>query len=207
MPKPKFRITQTLLSSYGWMFKKENGYEEFLRTLNRQETPVTDAILNGQRFENLVNATLDGNPIHPNHEWYNCVTFLGDYLWGSQQQVSLFREIEVDGVTFVLHGVLDFLRNGIIYDTKFSERYGRVETPGIKYLDSPQTPMYLALVPNAKMFEYVICDGEYIYREDYTRDDVRPIEAYIKEFMRFLDRQNLVDTYCDLWEMSKYKER
>lgn len=201
---PKYRITQTLLSNYAWIFKKDEGYEEFLKCLNREKTPPTEAMLNGIRFENCVNAVLDGMPISPDHEWFDCVTFLGEYLKGSQQQVSLFRDIEVDGITFTVHGILDYLRNGVIFDTKFSQGYADLflnPKPCIKYLDSPQTPAYFYLVPNARKFEYVICDGRFVYREDYAREDVVPIGVLIKEFMDFLDRQNLVDTYCKFWNM------
>ena len=71
------------------------------------------------------------------------------------------------------------------------------------YIGSPQHPMYFALVPKAREFQYKICDGKYIYTETYRPDEVEPIERTIKHFMDFLDKQNLVKTYCDNWK-SKY---
>ena len=196
------RITQTLLSSWKWVYLKDDGYEEFLRTLNREKKPQTKAMLEGIRFENVLNGVLDGAPIDPKHEWLYPILEISDELWGASQQVTLFREIEVQGVPFLLHGVLDFLKQGIIYDTKFSTNY-KVG----KYLDSPQTSMYFALVPEARLFEYIISDGKYVYREKYPRyligDGIEPIERTIDNFMSFLDRQNLLQTFKENWEVKK----
>lgn len=190
----KLRITQTLLSAWGYVYKSDDGYDEFINTLNRIPKEPTKAMLDGTRFEGCVNAALDGNPIPKDHEWYEPVTTLARYLKGSQQQVTQFRDIEVDGVPFLLHGVLDFLKAGVIYDTKFSKTYHLN-----KYFDSPQHSMYFSLVPEARMFKYLICDGKYIYSETYYPGDVVPIERQIQDFMRFLDRQKLIDTFVEKW--------
>lgn len=194
------RITQTLLSSWKYSYILDNGYEEFLKTLRREPKQPSKQMLEGVRFENIVNAVLDGAPIEPDHEWLNPVIDITDELWGASQQVTVFREIEVQGVTFLLHGVLDFLKQGIIYDTKFSKNYHVG-----KYLDSPQTSMYFALVPEARLFEYIISDGKYVYREKYPRDllgdGIEPIETTINNFMSFLDRQNLQDEFIKNWEV------
>ena len=179
------RITQTLLSSWKYSYILENGYEEFLKTLRREPKQQSKQMLEGIRFENVLNGVLDGAPIDPKHEWLYPILEISDELCGASQQVTLFREIEVQGVTFLLHGVLDFLKQGVIYDTKFSKRY----EVG-KYLDSPQTSMYFALVPEARLFEYIISDGKYVYREKYPRDllgdGIEPIETTINNFMSFL---------------------
>ena len=194
----KFLITQTLLSAWEWSFKKEDGYEDFLKTLRNERTPPNKQMLEGQRFENVLNATLDGAEIDRSHEWYKPIRSLSRTLAGSAQQVSASKDITVDGVRFVLFGKLDFLKAGIIYDTKFSKT-----NKGGKYRDSPQHPLYLAIVPEAYKFQYKICDGRYIYTETYTPDEVEPIERTVKQFMGFLDRQNLVGTYCENWK-SRY---
>lgn len=196
------RITQTLLSSWKWVYLKDDGYEEFLQTLKREKKPQTKAMLEGIRFENVLNGVLDGAPIDPKHEWLYPILEISDELWGASQQVTLFREIKVQGVPFLLQGVLDFLKQGVIYDTKFSTNY-KVG----KYLDSPQTSMYFALVPEARLFEYIISDGKYVYREKYPRyligDGIEPIERTIDNFMSFLDRQNLLSTFKENWEVKK----
>ena len=189
------RITQTLLSALDYVYKTDDGYPSFLKTLNRVKEPPTQAMLNGQRFEGMVNSALDGKAIPPDHEWAELIAQCKLLLDGSQQQVTLFREIEVEGQTFLLHGVLDFLRCGVIYDTKFSTTY-KVG----KYLNSPQHPMYFRLVPEAYKFQYVICDGHYIYKETYTPDMVEPIEKKIARFWAFLNMHpELKAIYQEKW--------
>lgn len=178
--------------------KLENGYDDFLKTLRREPIQQTKAMLDGIRFENVLNATLNGAEIDPTHEWYKPITELYPTLYGSQQQASPSREVTIDGIRFVLYGKLDFLKAGVIYDTKYSKTY-RVG----KYLDSPQHPMYFAIVPEAHEFQYKICDGKYIYTETYRPDEVEPIERTIKHFMDFLDKMNLVSVFYENWK-SKY---
>ena len=188
------RITQSLLSAWDYVYKKEDGYEDFLSTLNREKKPPTKAMLDGRRFEGLVNSALDGNPIPEDNDWYVPVMQLSKYLAGSQQQVEIRRVVEIDGVQFQLHGILDFLRSGVIYDTKFSTAY-KVG----KYLDSPQHPMYFALVPEAYEFQYLISDGSYLYREIYRPEDTEPIEKEIRLFMRYLEQRDLIDIFVEKW--------
>ena len=194
----RFLITQSLLSSWQWSYKMEDGYADFLKTLRKERTPQTRQMLDGIRFENVLNATLDGAEIDTTHEWYRPIKSLSRTLHGAQQQVRLSKDVRVGGINWVLYGVLDYLKAGVIYDTKFSKTY-KVG----KYRESPQHPMYLALVPEAYAFKYLICDGTYIYTETYRPDEVEPIERTIKQFMDFLDRQNLVEVFCENWK-SKY---
>lgn len=195
MRHPKYRITQTLLSAWKWSYTLDNGYEDFLRTLRREKNPPTKAMLDGVHFEGMVNAHLNGAPLDADHEWASVIQELSGELRGARQQVTVFRDLMVEGVPFLLHGVFDFLRAGVIYDTKFSMKY-RIN----KYLTSPQHPMYFALAPEAYLFEYLISDGKYVYRETYRREDVEPIATTIKHFMDFLEKRNLVDLYCEKWK-------
>lgn len=199
MSKPKFLITQSLLSAWQWGLTLENGYADFLDTLKNIRKPPTKAMLDGIQFENVLNATLNGAPLEENHKWYKPIMELYPTLIGAQQQAAYSKDIEVDGVNFVLYGKLDYLKAGVIYDTKFSKTYHVG-----KYIDSPQHPMYFALVPEAMEFQYKICDGEEVYTETYYPDQAEPIERTIKHFMEFLDKTNLVETYCDNWR-SKYE--
>ena len=193
--KPKFLITQSLLSSWLYTYRIENGYQEFLDALNKKPKQPTQAMLDGNRFENVLNSVLDGAIIYSDHEWFQPIGELYLLLIGARQQVKLSRNIEVNGDTFCVYGVLDYLKAGHIYDTKYSKRY----QVG-KYLESPQTPFYFYLVPEAMDFTYLICDGEYIYKERYFPDEVEPIERLISNFMAFLDKHNLTETYKTLWK-------
>lgn len=196
--KNKLLITQSLLGAWQYIYKMDSGYEGFIKTLNREPIQPNKAMLDGNRFESMVNAACKGAIIEPTHEWYNPIMALAEDLRGAQQQVSVSKDTTVNGIDFVLYGRLDFLKAGIIYDTKYSKTY----EVG-KYLDSPQHPMYFALVPGAYEFQYKICDGNYIYTETYRPEDTQPIENTISNFMKFLDRYNLVSLYANKWQ-SKY---
>lgn len=198
LPKNKFLITQSLLSSWQWSLALDK-HEDFLKTLRREPIQQTKAMLEGIRFEDVLCETLNGTPLDPKHEWARPIADLYPILHGAQQQVKLSADMRIDGVNFVLYGVLDFLKGGVIYDTKYSKTY---KTYG-KYFDSPQHPMYFALVPEAKKFAYLICDGEEVYTETYYPLECTPIEQTIKGFMRFLDNMGLVDEYVENWR-SKY---
>ena len=193
----KFRLTQSLISAYEWMFKKEDGYDEFIAALNREKKQPTVAMLDGIQYENVLNSVLDGAEITPDHEWYAPITEMAEELQGAQQQVTLFRDINVNGVDFLIHGVLDYLRAGEIWDCKFSKTYKLN-----KYLGSPQTAFYAYLVPEARRFTYIISDGTWVYRERYPKEIIEPIEPYIKNFMQFLDMHNLVNIYTEKWQVN-----
>ena len=192
----KLRITQTLLSSWEWSFKKDDGYEDFLRTLRREPKQPTQAMLDGIRFENCLNNVLNGETIPEDHEWYKVITEMAEDLRGTQQQVTIFKETWVDGTLFLLHGVLDYLGAGHIWDCKFSKTYHLN-----KYLFSPQTAMYLQLVEQAKDFTYIISDGKWVYRERYPRDIVPPIEPEIRQFKNWLKEHELWETYIEKWKV------
>lgn len=193
----KFLLTQSLLSS--WQYALKGGeWDEFLSTLRREKKPQSKAMLDGIRFENVVHSVSEGAEIGPDQEWYRPVLEVCNIISGGQYQVKASRDLIVDDVHFVCYGILDFLKEGIIYDTKFSKTY-KVG----KYLDSPQHPMYFYLCPEVRRFEYIISDGNYVYREGYDPEDADPIEKTIRQFMSWLDKTNLVDLYCQNWR-SKY---
>ena len=193
---PKLRITQSLLSSWLYTFKTDNGYEDFLRTLNREKKQPTQAMLDGIRYENCLNNILNGEPLYEDHEWYNPLMEMSCELQGAQQQVTLFKDINVYGYNILLHGVLDYLREGHVWDCKYSKTYQLN-----KYLNSPQHPMYLALAPEARDFTYIITDGKYVYRERYQREIVPDITVTIKQFLVYLQCRDLFDTFVEKWRV------
>lgn len=195
--QPKVRLTQSLLSAWEWSFKSDSGYDDFLKALNRQKKPMTEAMLDGVRYENCLNSVLLGEHLPEDHEWMFPITEMAEELQGAQQQVTIFRDITVDGQPILLHGVLDYLREGHIWDCKFSKRYHLN-----KYLDSPQTSMYMTLVPEALDFTYIISDGKYVYREKYPREIVPPIEPEIRHFMDYLKKHDLWNTYFEKWRQN-----
>ena len=198
MPKTeRLRITQSLLSAWEYSFKTESGYDDFISALNREKKQPTKQMLDGIRFENCLNNMLKGAGVPWDHEWFAVLNEMANELDGAQQQVTLFSEIEVDGQPFLLHGVLDYLREGHIWDCKFSKRYHLN-----KYLNSPQTSMYLALVPEAFDFTYIVSDGNYVYRERYPREIVPPIEIEIRHFMEYLKKHELFQIFEEKWSVT-----
>lgn len=194
---PKIRLTQSLISSYNYIFKRDDGWEDFLKALNRERKQPTTAMLDGQRFESVLNAVLNGEPLLMDNEWYNPLVEMSYELQGSAQQVTLFRDLEIDGEQYLIHGVLDYLREGLIWDCKYSKTYALN-----KYLDSPQHPFYMYLCPEARQFRYIICDGKYVYRETYPREIIQPIEPIIKNFINFIKTHGLYDVLVEKWRVN-----
>lgn len=196
---PKVRITKSLLDSWLWAFKRDDGWDDFLSVLHREKKPPTQAMLDGTRFENVLNNVLNGETIPADHEWVSVIAEMSKDLYGAQQQVTLFQDCKVNGQPFLLHGVLDYLRAGRIWDCKFTKNYHLN-----KYFWewTSQTAMYLALVPEARDFTYIISDGKYVYRERYPRDIVPPIEPTINNFMQYLKKHGLWDVYCEKWRVN-----
>lgn len=196
----KLRVTKTLLDSFLWLFKRDSGYDDFLKTLNREPIQPTTAMLEGVRYESVLNNVLKGEIIPQDHEWYNVITEMAAELNGAQQQVNLFADvgIQYNGYTILLHGVLDYLRESHIWDCKFSKTYHLN-----KYFweDTTQTALYLALVPETRDFTYIISDGKYVYRERYPREIVPPIDATVIQFCKFLEKQNLWETFTEKWRI------
>lgn len=198
MSKNKYLITQSLLSAWNWIYKSDNGYEDFLKTLHRKKTKPNQAMLDGQQFENMVTAACEGASPPEGHKWEKGILGVTDYVRDGAFQVKLSRNMRVFNVNFVLYGILDVLKSGIIYDIKFSKTYHYG-----KYADSPQHPMYFALCPEARRFTYIISDGKEVYREPYRPDEVQPIEKEIAGFLAFLEMRRLSDVYFKNWK-SKY---
>jgi len=194
----KCLITQSLLSAYEWIFKIDNGYEDFINTLNRKGIQQNQAMLDGIQFENIVNARVGGAAPLPKHPWFKGTEAIYSIVQRAALQVKLSRDITVGGREFVLYGVLDALHAGHIYDIKHSKTYHRG-----KYRENPQHPMYFELCPAAIDFSYLVSDGAELYTETYYPGDGNNIENQIKEFMRYLERENLMETYNNNW-ISKY---
>lgn len=197
-------ITQSLLSSWGYMFScwedgQEQAKEEFLRSLNREPIPANEAMQAGIDFERAVYAEAAGQP-HPDYpKWESGIRQVADIIRGGQVQVNLRRPITVDGTRFLIHGVLDVLKAGVIYDVKYKVKsFGSLDLAG-SYLESPQHPAYLYLVPEAREFRYLVSDGTDLYTESYTRQNTPFIGDLIAEFQTSIKAMGLFDLYKEKW--------
>lgn len=200
----RYLITHSLLSSWSYVFScwedgKEAAYEDFLRTLNRIPTEPTEAMLDGRAFEDEVYKEAAGLPRQPHPKWESGIKKVAAYIRNAPVQIRVKREIQVDGVTYLVYGILDALKAGVIYDVKYvSKSFGSVDLAG-KYLDSSQHPAYFYMVPEAYEFNYLVSDGTDLYKETYTPANTRPIADIISEFIRSIDGMGLLDLYKEKW--------
>ena len=154
----RFLMTQSLLSAWAYQFDCFEGCEDdaqaaFLRTLNREPGEVTEAMMNGRTFEDRVYRAAEGKTIRSDAKWREGALAIAEIIRGAQIQVKVSREIVVDGMTFLLYGILDALKAGVIYDVKFlSKSLSSADVYG-KYLQSAQHPAYFYLVPEAREFQ------------------------------------------------------
>lgn len=200
-----YRITQTLIGAWNYLYScpedaREEAYNDFLDTLNRVRKHPTPEMQNGIDFENEVYKEAAGiaRPAHP--KWERGIHAVATALTGAPVQVIVQRGLTTLGATELLvHGVLDALKAGTIYDVKFcNKRFGYAELAG-KYLNSPQHSTYFYLVPEATRFQYLVSDGEDLYTETYTRANSVPFEAIAKEFLESLDAMGLMGVYKEKW--------
>ena len=201
----RYLITHSLL--YSWLYAmKSSPYEdstverdsfaEFLQVLRREPTPTNEAMQNGIDFEDLVTAIVNGDSAgmkkHP--DWFDAAKKIADIVIGGSLQHRSRKTVRISGMEFVMYGRLDALKAGTIYDIKFSKSYEKG-----KYFDSTQHPMYLALVPEADSFIYLISDGREVYQEPYRREETADIMVTISNFVAWLTANGLLGTYREHW--------
>lgn len=206
-----FKITQSLLSSWNYAYSCSeecfdsamNSFPLSLRGEKEELTPEqAQNIQNGLDFESMVYATADGKPIKINPKWERGVNEIAGIVKGAQFQVRIHKPITVNGMNFEIHGVLDGLRAGTIFDIKFKNKSFTSYDPVGDYMNSPQHPFYFYLVPAAEEFVYIVSDGDDIYLERYTPDNTIPAEKIISEFVDFLEGQNLLGEYKAHWQIT-----
>lgn len=219
---PRYLMTHSLLSS--WLYAmKENPYEDatterdpladFLKVLNREPTPTTDAMQKGIDFEDLVTAITENESCFgfyeayvdgslgglvpadiQEHKWYGAAKIIADKVKGGVRQYAAKKEIRIHGLTLLLYGRLDWLKAGEIVDIKFSSGYDKG-----KYFDSTQHPMYFELVPEAEIFTYQVSNGTNVWTESYMRDETRSIFPVIANFLSWLKTAGYMDVYKEKW--------
>lgn len=189
----KYYITPTLLNS--WQYSIKSGtLEDFIKVLNKEEFEPTESILKGFEYEKYM------------QENYK-ETLNGAY------QVKVSKEYG----DYLLYGIVDCLKNGIIYDYKYTKNYDVG-----KFFNNHQTLMYLEMIPEASKMVYLITNKfekieysennfkdirnvEYnignIYREEYTKDMFpETIESVLHKFEQWLKIYNLYDVYTEKWK-------
>lgn len=189
----KYYITPTLLNS--WQYNIKNGtLEDFIKVLNKEKFEPTESILKGFEYEKYM------------QENYK-------ETLGGAYQVKLSKEYG----DYLLYGIIDCLKGGIIYDYKYTQNY----EVG-KFFNNHQTLMYLEMVPEAKKMIYLITNKfnkieypdmefkdvskiEYevgdIFKEEYTKDMFpETIDSILHKFGQWLKQYNLYDLYVEKWK-------
>lgn len=199
--KARYLMTQSLLAA--WQYNLSGGsQEEFLSVLRREKTEQTQAMKDGIEFERLVWECACGKEPEEKHKWAQGIREIAEIVRGGAYQVALSDEAEIEGEEYLLYGIVDFVKQGVIFDVKFSKRYenrGNVNY----YLTSPQAPMYLRLLPGAKQFVFLISDGAQVFREAYTQEEITPIEKTAAAFTKNLKQRGLWDVYTAFWRSDK----
>ena len=197
-------LTQSLLSKWLHFLDADDAYSDtalqsFLSLLRLEEKEMTPAMQAGIDFESAINAAVSGVEPEPISVKYDrAVRRFTRLCAGGQPQVPIAGHIKTCGLDFQLYGVCDYVKAGTIYDIKRVQRYEYG-----KYFHSPQHPMYLHLLPEARKFTYLIFDGSNIYTETYRRGDFPPIEETILKFVRWLDEFEYMDDYKKYWAMNE----
>ena len=199
-------ITQSLLSAWQYQYSGfdqygENGDEyrekasvDFLSTLRREPRTPSEAMQKGIDFEDLVISICSGEG-DTEHKWYKAAQEVAREVERGQFQVVATKELTVAGLDLLLYGRLDCLRAGRIKDIKYSSKY----EVG-KFFNSPQHPMYMEMIPEATQFDYVVSNGTRVWRETYRRDECRPVQGLITDFIQYLEINGLMPLYQKYWE-------
>ena len=192
----KYYITPSLLNS--WQYNINNGtLEDFIKVLNKEEFEPTENILKGFEYEKYMQENYKETK-------------------GGAYQVKVSKEYG----DYLLYGIIDCLKSGIIYDYKYTQNYDVG-----KFFNNHQTLMYLEMIPEAKKMIYLITNkfekeiatpavplnyeynGEYeykvgeIFKEEYTKDLFpETMESVLHKFENWLKQYNLFDLYTEKWK-------
>lgn len=201
----KYLITQSLISSWMYIFNCADGYEEdalasFLDTLKRIPSETTEAMQNGIDFERNVYKVASGQAPEPEFEaWIPGIEKVAARITRAAVQVRLSRSLKIGDDEFLIYGILDALKAGVISDVKFkNKKFGSLELAG-DYLDSPQHPFYFYICPEAYEFNYLVSDGEDLYVETYHPNECRTAEEIIREFLSWLSANGYTNIYKEHW--------
>ncbi len=199
-----YKITHSLLDAWEYAcgeYSTPESLENFRKTLRKEQTPKTDAMLRGTQFEADVTFYAAFGQLQQVAENYpaleqRAIKTFGDKLRGAVPQVRATKQACIAGMDFWLVGVADFVKAGVIYDTKRVAHYEYG-----KYFSSTQHPMYFELFPEARQFTYLIFNGQDALEETYRRNDAPPIEMAIQRFVRDMRNLGELETYKEYWRV------
>ena len=204
----RYEITKSLIEAWNYAYScyesvAGEAYQAFLATLRREPQEPSEYVLNGVAFEDDVYALCADPNAFVDERWFNGAHKVANELKGALIQVKLKRKLSCYGMDFLVVGVLDALKAGVIKDVKFSNTgFASADLQG-KYLDCSQHSAYFYLLPEAYRFDYIVSDGEDMYIETYYPGNTRPFAEIVEEFMRSLDDMGLLDVYKQHWQIKE----
>jgi hypothetical protein len=217
----RYLITASLLSSWAYQFSdfygmydseekaeqaEERAEKEFLSTLRRERTPTTEVQQRGIDFENLATLIAEGkgydeamalNPGQKDWErWYDGAYRIALKVQGGVFQSAFSAPLTIGDTEYLLYGRLDALKAGVIYDIKYSSRYEYGN-----FYESAQHSMYLAIVPEAHAFTYLVYRPDAgVFEETYRRENTPDIAQIITGFAYYLRTHDLTGLYREHWK-------
>lgn len=204
MPQPKMLITHSLLNAWNYLYKTDdeyydNAYESFIQTLNRADTPPTPSMLNGLAFEKAVSDIIFKRALKHTDKWSTGANEIADIIIENctLEQAKVYKDVTINGIDYLMYGVIDWLGGGTIYDIKYKHNISNYNVGD--YCDGTQHRMYLSIIDTADKFVYLISNGQKVYKETYTRKESRPIEQDIINLENWLKLHNLWDIYVEKW--------
>ena len=193
----KYLITPTLYNSWYYYMKSEQTLEDFLKILSKEPFEKTEAILKGLNFEEAIyEIDTVGLTNKVDKSELECAKEIANIINNGYWQQSASKKIE----NFVLYGKADVIKGNHIYDIKRVSSYELG-----KYEDSIQHKLYMEIF-DISNFTYLICDGNNIYKEYYSRknDNLDDILSKVKEMLNwFIQTPQLFSVFDDNWQ-SKY---
>lgn len=172
--KPMNRITPSLWASwYYW----RNGDGDFLATLRRDKVERTEAMQKGIDFENDVVRYNEGGVFDAKYRNLLAVERVAGAVKGMLYQVDLRREITIDGITYQLNGISDFIGTNHIVDVKYTESeydLGDMCEKNAGHLFYP----YMA---NMTRFRYLISNGKWVIEESVDHASLAECAAVLIE--------------------------
>ena len=200
----RYLITQSLLHSWNYLYScreefQSSAAEDFMATIHREKQQDRKEKNDGIEFENAVYQEVSDIQRDPHPKWEDGIQAIAKIIHGASVQLRVQRDLRVCETDFLVYGILDALKAGVIYDVKYKRSPFSSSDPVGDYLDSPQHPAYFYMVPEAYEFQYLVSDGKDLYRETYRRSETPAIEGIIAEFMRSITAMGLLPIYQEKW--------
>jgi hypothetical protein len=207
---PKYKITPTLLNGF-YFFKKSEKVErtaEFKALLNKERFKPNELMLQGIAFEKNVYAICCGQKV----EHMPTALEVANEVKGGSWQVTVAKDILVNGQPFLLTGKTDIIKGDIIIDVKrcrndaFEPKADpRYEYKFGKYFESVQHKIYM-VCSGIHNFRYLISDGKTVVPEDYvyTSETFGEVLQAVSDFWEWLHMpgaEYYLNAYLKNWEV------